>query len=186
MSHFEYIMVMVSIIQGLGLTLALRGISRLVRSAKREVAVVLWAVFLVFLYLQNWWAFWDMASVEEWNFIKFLFISLYVCIVYAMTELLLPMSAPQDTDWRVHYLAIRKWFCGLLVVLVFLGVTLSIYIVGVPLLHPYRIMQSMFLLMAILGWLTAGVGVHRWIAALMLVVLLASQVVFRLFPGLSG
>ena len=86
MSHFEYIMVMVSIIQGLGLTLALRGISRLIRSPNREIAVVVWAVFLVFLYLQNWWAFWDMASVENWNFFQFLLVSLFVCVMYAMTE----------------------------------------------------------------------------------------------------
>ena len=186
MSHFEYIMVMVSIIQGLGLTLALRGISRLIRSRQREPAVLLWAIFLVLLYLQNWWAFWDMEGVVEWNLIKFLFISLYVCVVYAMTDLMLPMSAPQDTDWRVHFLAVRRWFFGLLVVVVFLGILLGTYIGGVPLAHPYRIMQALFLLFAIAGLATAGVGAHRWIAALMLIALLASQVLFRLLPGLSG
>lgn len=186
MSHFEYIMVMVSIIQGLGLTLALRGISRLVRSAKREAAVLLWAVFLVFLYLQNWWAFWDMASVEKWNLVKFLFISFYVCVVYGMTELMLPMAAPSDTDWRAHFLGIRRWFFGLLVLLAFLGISLSVFILNVPLLHPYRTMQFTIILLGIWGWFTASMVAHRWIAALMLLVLLASQVVFRLFPGLSG
>jgi hypothetical protein len=78
MSHFEYIMVMVSIIQGLGITLALRGISRLIRSPHREPVVLLWAVFLVLLYLQNWWAFWDMAAVDDWNIIKFLLVTLFV------------------------------------------------------------------------------------------------------------
>lgn len=186
MSHFEYIMVMVSIIQGLGLTLALRGISRLIRSPHREFAVLTWALFLVLMYLQNWWAFWDMRVIEDWNLITFLSISFYVCVVYAMTELLLPMSAPQDTDWREHFLAVRKWFFVLLVVLVFLGVSLSVFIMGVSLFHPYRIMQSLFLLFGIAGWFAAGIGIHRWIAALMLVALVSSQVLFRLLPGLSG
>ena len=186
MSHFEYIMVMVSIIQGLGVTLALRGISRLIRNPRRETAVVTWAVFLVFLYLQNWWAFWDMAAVEDWNFLKFLFISLYVCVMYAMTELMLPMASSSKTDWSAHFLSVRKWFFGMMMALVFLGVTLNVYISGVPLLHPYRVMQFTILFLAIAGWITPRLAVHRWIAAVVLVVLFTGQILFRLLPGLSG
>jgi hypothetical protein len=186
MSHFEYIMVMVSIIQGLGLTLALRGISRLIRSPNREIAVVVWAVFLVFLYLQNWWAFWDMASVENWNFFQFLLISLFVCVMYAMTELMLPMAASPETDWPAHFLSVRKWFFGMTVVLVFLGVTLNVYISGVPLLHPYRVMQFTILFLAIAGWITPRLAAQRWIATVVLVVLFSGQILFRLLPGLSG
>lgn len=186
MSHFEYIMVMISIIQGLGLTLALRGISRLIRSPRRESAVLLWAVFLVFLYLQNWWAFWDMAAVENWDFLKFLFISLYVCIMYAMTELMLPMASSPETDWPAHFQSVRKWFYSMVMTLVFLGVTLNVYISGVPLVHPYRVMQFTILVLAVSGWITPKPTAHRWIAAMALLVLLAGQIVFRLMPGLSG
>ena len=186
MSHFEYIMVMISIIQGLGLTLALRGISRLIRSAHRETAVLLWAIFLVLLYLQNWWAFWDMAAVGEWNFLKFLFISLYVCVMYAMTELMLPMASTPGTDWPAHFSSIRKWFFGMVVALVVLGISLNVFISGVPLLHPYRIMQLTILFLGIAGWLTPSLAAHRWIAALFLLVLFTGQILYRLMPGLSG
>lgn len=186
MSHFEYIMVMVAIILGLGLTLALRGISRLIRSTRREPAVVLWAIFLVFLYLQNWWAFWDMEGVNDWNILKFLFIALYVCTIYAMTELMLPMASTPDIDWLEHFKSIRKWFFGMTVALAVLGITLSWYISGVPLVHPYRAMQLIILFMAIIGWLTPNVAIHRWIALLFILVLFTGQVLFRLFPGLSG
>lgn len=186
MSHFEYIMVMVSIIQGLGLTLALRGISRLIRSPRRESAVVIWAVFLVFLYLQNWWAFWDMAAVDEWNLLKFLFISLYVCVMYAMTELMLPMASTPETDWSDHFLSVRKWFYGMMVSLVFLGVSLNVYISGIPLWHPYRAMQFTVLGLAIVGWFARPLAAHRLIAAAVLVVLFTGQILFRLLPGLSG
>lgn len=186
MSHFEYIMVMVSIILGLGLTLALRGISRLIRSPRRETAVVLWAIFLVFLYLQNWWAFWDMEVVVDWTILKFLFISLYVCTIYAMTELMLPMTSAPGMDWRSHFNSIRKWFFGMTIVLAMLGIMLSWYITAVPLIHPYRIMQLIILALAIVGWFTPNLTVHRWIAALFIVVLFTGQILFRLFPGLSG
>jgi hypothetical protein len=186
MSHFEYIMVMVSIIQGLGITLALRGISRLVRSPRRESVVVLWAVFLVLLYLQNWWAFWDMAAVEEWTIIKFLFMAVYVCTMYAMTELMLPMASTPDTDWLGHFHSIRKWFFGMLVVLVMLGVTLNWYISGVPLVHPYRIMQLTILSLGVIGWFTSSMAVQRWIVILLFLVLFGGQMLFRLLPGLSS
>ena len=186
MSHFEYIMVMVSIIQGLGITLALRGISRLIRNPRREPVVVLWAVSLVFMYLQNWWAFWDMAAVEDWNIIKFLFISLYVCTMYAMTELMLPMAAPPDTDWRAHFNSVRKWFFGMLAVLVLLGITLNWFVAGVPLLHPYRVMQLTIFALGIIGWFTPNMSVHRWLVISFILVLFGGQILFRLLPGLSG
>lgn len=186
MSHFEYIMVMVSIIQGLGLTLALRGVSHLIRSPRRESAVVIWAVFLVFLYLQNWWAFWDGMVVEHWNFLKFLFIALYVCVMYAMTELMLPMASTPETDWPGHFESVRKWFFGMMVALVLLGVSLNVYITGIPLWHPYRVMQFTILFLAIAGWFTSRLAMHRLIAAVVLAVLFTGQILFRLLPGLSG
>jgi hypothetical protein len=184
-SLFEYIMVMVSIIQGLGITLALRGISRLIRSPHREPVVLLWGVFLVFLYLQNWWAFWDLAAVEDWNIIKFLFIALYVCTMYGMTELILPMASSPDTNWLAHFNSIRKWLFGMLCALAVLAILLNWYISGVPLVHPYRIMQLTVLALGVIGWITPNIVVHRWIAGLLFLVLFGGQVLFRLLPGLS-
>ena len=126
MSHFEYVMVIVSIILGLGLTVILRGLARLARGALPCAVVVVWGFLLLFLFLQNWWAFWDMAAVEEWNLIKFLFVSFYVCNMYAMTELMLPMASASDTDWLAHFNSVRKWFFGMLAVLVVLGITLNV------------------------------------------------------------
>ena len=71
-------------------------------------------------------------------------------------------------------------------VLVFLGVTLNVYISGVPLLHPYRVMQFTILFLAIAGWITPRLTVHRWIATVVLGVLFTGQILFRLLPGLSG
>jgi hypothetical protein len=179
-------MVMVSIIQGLGITLALRGISHLVRSPLREPVVLLWAVFLVFVYLQNWWAFWDLAALDNWTIIKFLLIALYVCSWYAMTELMLPMASSPDTDWLEHFNRVRKWFFGMLVFMAPLGVLLGWYLGGVPLLHPYRIMQLIVFSLAIVGWFTSSISVHRWIVVLTILLVFGAQLLFRLFPHLSG
>jgi len=185
-SHFEFIMVMVSIIQGLGITLALRGISRLIRSPHREPVVLLWALFLVFLYLQTWWAFWDLAAIGVWNIVQFLFVTLYVCTMYAMTELLLPIAAPPETDWLAHFNSVRKWFFGMVVVLAFLGIWLTWYLLGVPLVHPYRIIQLSIFSLGIIGWLTPSLVAHRWIVVLVILVLFSGQALFRLWPHLGS
>ena len=103
-----------------------------------------------------------------------------------MTELLLPMTSAPGMDWRSHFNSIRKWFFGMTIVLAMLGIMLSWYITAVPLIHPYRIMQLIILALAIVGWFTPNLTVHRWIAALFIVVLFTGQILFRLFPGLSG
>lgn len=186
MSHFEYITVMVSIIQGLGITLALRGISRLIRSPKREPVVLLWAAFLIFLYLQTWWALWDLAAIGDWNIYQFLFLALYACTMYAMTELLLPAASPPDTDWLAHFKSVRKWFFGMVVVLALLGISMGWYFLGVPLLHPYRIIQLSIFSLGIVGWLTPSMVAHRWIVVFCLLIMISGQVLFRLWPGLSS
>jgi hypothetical protein len=185
-SHFEFIMVMVSIIQGLGITLALRGISRLIRSPHREPVVLLWAVFLVFLYLQTWWAFWDLGAIGVWNIIQFLFVTLYVCTMYAMTELLLPIAATPETDWLAHFNSVRRWFFGMVVVLAVFGILLTWYLLGVPLVHPYRIIQLSIFSLGIVGWLTPSLVAHRLIAVLVILVLFSGQALFRLWPHLGS
>lgn len=66
-----------------------------------------------------------------------------------------------------------------------LGITLNTYVSGVPLMHPYRIMQLTIFLLAIIGWITPSMVVQRWIAFLFILVLFSGQILFRLLPGLS-
>jgi hypothetical protein len=106
--------------------------------------------------------------------------------MYAMTELMLPMASSPETDWLAHFNSVRKWFFGMIAVLVLLGVMLNVYISGVPLVHPYRIMQCAIFSLGIIGWLTPNTVVHRWIAVLMILVLFGGQMLFRLWPGLSA
>ena len=61
--------------------------------------------------------------------------------MYAMTELMLPMASSPDIDWLAHFKNVRKWFFDIIIVLAVLGITLNSYVSGVPLVHPYRIMQ---------------------------------------------
>lgn len=186
MTHFEYVMVIVSIILGLGLTLVLRGLSKLARSANPSAVVVVWGFFLLLLFLQTWWAFWDLNQVAQWTQPDFLFVAIYSCILYAMAELMLPMASRLDTDWNAHFLSIRKWYFALQLILAFLAITLTWSQLDVPLTHPYRTVQGFIVIMSLFALSTKNLRVHFWIAVSVTAGLQAGQVIFRLIPGLQG
>ncbi len=186
MSHFEYVMVIVSIILGLGLTVVLRGLSKLARSANPSAVVVIWGFFLLLLFLQSWWAFWDLNQMESWTQPDFMFVAVYCCIMYAMAELLLPMASKPDTDWVGHFLSVRKWYFLLQAFLGMLGITLTWVQLDIPLTHPYRFMQLFIIVMSLLAWSTANMRFHLWIAVTVVTGFVAGQVWFRLIPGLQG
>lgn len=185
MSHFEYVMVIASIILGLGLTVILRGLARLARSARPSAVVVVWGFFLLFLFLQNWWAFWDLEQLPQWTQPSFLFLALYCCIIYAMAELMLPIGATPETDWKEHFLSIRKWYFSLQCLLTVLAMTLTYIWLSVPLTHPYRIFQGFVLLMSVAALATTNLRAHLVIAIAVLSSLLIAQLLFRLLPGLQ-
>ena len=184
MTIFEYLMVFVSIILGLGMTQALRGLSKIARSDTPYSAVTLWAALLVYLHVQVWWALWDLHVIESWNQGYFTFIVLIPCSMFAATELLVPMGTTADTDWRSHYFKVRRWFYAAMIVFTFLATVETYVLLSVPLTHPYRIMQVVMLTLLAVGFASPNPRVQPWIPGLAIVNLAAGQVIFRLLPGL--
>ena len=185
MTIFEYLMVLVSIILGLGLTQVLRGMSRLARSDSAYSVVVIWAVFLFYMHIQVWWALWDLHAVAAWNQALFALLVLIPCSLFGSTELLLPMGATPETDWRAHFIAVRRWFFAMMIVLMSLAVAESRVFLGTPLTHPYRIVQTIVITVLVIGFASGKPRIQPWLAAGALGAVLAGQVLFRLLPGLN-
>ena len=184
MDHFEYVMVIVSIILGLSLTQVLRGLSKLARSAQPSVIVVLWAFLLFLLHLQVWWAFWDLNQVKLWTQFYFVFVALIPCTLFGMTELLMPLASKPDTRWEDHFLSIRLWFFRLFLFFIVVAILETWLILKVPLTHPYRGIQTFMFGLGALGLLTTNLRIHRWIVVAVIVCMIFAQVAFRLLPGL--
>lgn len=185
MSLFEYLMVMVSIILGLSITQVLRGLSKLARSPNRSVVVTLYGTFLFALHVQTWWALWDLSTVPEWNFVFFLLLISLPSVLFATTELLFPMATTAETDWHAHYESVRKWFLSVLAFWTVLALLETRIFMGVPLTHPYRIVQLSILSLIVAGLLLPARRAQVWIAGSVLFLLIAGQLVFRLLPGLA-
>ena len=182
MSLFEFLMVMVAIILGLGATQALRGLSRIARSKKPSAAVVMWAIALFYLYIQVWWAFWDLHAFDGWTQFLYYFQLAIPCAIFGATELLVPMGMQADADWREHFQQVRIWFYSVFSAVVILGILFSWVFFDVPFTHPYRLIQLLGLAIAITGLMVRRPSIHVWLATLYFFTLLSGQMLFRLLP----
>ena len=109
MSDFEYIMVFVSLILGLGITQLLIGVVQIIVNWKRTITFLphTLSIFLIFiLHIQQWWVNYDLnETVEKWHFSYFVLMSLFPIILFIMSRLLFPINWEKDeVNLREFYL----------------------------------------------------------------------------------
>jgi hypothetical protein len=185
MSMFEYLMVLVSIVMGLGITQVLRGLSKIARSRSAYSALTLWALLLFYLHVQVWWALWDLNEVAAWNQFYFTLIVLIPCSLFGATELLLPMGATPETNWRTHFFSVRRWFFALMIAFTVIATLETRILLGVPMSHPYRLMQFAILTLLAIGLVSGNQRIQPWLAGGAIGVAVSGQILFRLLPGLD-
>lgn len=182
MTHFEYIAVAVSIILGLSVIQLLSNLDRVFAQPHRYWLHSLWVLMLFWMLVQNWWAFWDLKDVA-WNLGYFLLWVTYVSALY-LTILALTRTNSAEVSWEEVYFSRTRRFFGLFIFVGVLAILLTWIMLDASLLHPYRYAQySSFAILAILfgskrKWL------HEVLSILFVTIVMLSQVIFRLRPGL--
>ena len=125
MSPFEYTMVLISIIVGLGITHILGSLSNAVHRLRHhgppirlEVTYVTWVAF-IFTWLLNfwWWEFKWNDLTSEFGLGLFMFLALYSIALFSVAVILVPYRLTIVDDSWVYFLSIRSWFYGGLLVL---------------------------------------------------------------------
>lgn len=110
MSLFEFLMVLVSIIVGLGIAEVLTGIARMIRCRgsitgywvhATAVAVVFFAL------LQQWWEVWGLRMVPEWTFFSLLMMLAGPVGLFLIAHLLFPEPMPGANLRDFYYESIR-------------------------------------------------------------------------------
>jgi len=120
MSLFEFLMVLLSIIIGLGLAEILRGIARQIRN--RDSASGYWVhavtVCLVFVaLLQQWWEIWGLQDYSGWSFLGLLMMLTGPIGLFLISYLLFPQPV-KGADYRAHYYGPMRpvWWIAVLTV----------------------------------------------------------------------
>jgi hypothetical protein len=124
MSPFEYAMVLISIIIGLGITHILSSLASAIHPlrddgppVRLEITYLSWVGF-VFVWLVTFWWFefkWSELA-PEFGFGLFSFLVLYAVSLFTLTVILVPRRRWLVGDSWKYFLSIRSWFYGGLLV----------------------------------------------------------------------
>jgi hypothetical protein len=118
MSQFEYIIVLVAVIAGLGVVHLLRGVARFFTApdlCKPYWVHILWT-WNVFQYIVFfWWFVWRWSEVSEWQLLLFFFILIYATCLYLLCAVLYPTDHLGKVDFKTVYMNNRRAFFLLLV-----------------------------------------------------------------------
>ena len=120
MSLFEFLMVFVSIIVGLGVTEILSGLAQRIRHRKTISGywVHYCGVGLVpFALIQNWWELWERRGASDWTFFSLVLMLIAPASMYLIAHLLFPKPI-RDADIRAYYFSQTRpiWSLAMLAV----------------------------------------------------------------------
>jgi hypothetical protein len=111
-----------SIIIGLAITQILKGFRGILLSRARLKLYwpsLVWALLLLAVCGQTWWAQYGMRKIPSWTFLGFSVVELQTVILYMLAAIVFPdFFDERGTDLRAHYFAHTRWFFSLFVALI--------------------------------------------------------------------
>lgn len=152
MTQFQFVMVLLSIIIGLGVTDLLSNVARQINHRTKVTFSWLQSGLVLFIFialLQQWWESWSLQSVESWNFGTMLLMLAGPVGLYIASHMLFPRKI-EDIDLEDHYFGNARifWLLGASVVVV--SALFRPIGFGMPLIDPDNA-ASLFLFFACLG-----------------------------------
>ena len=135
MSPFEYVVVLISIILGLGITQIMTGVADLVHQWEKVKLYwphTLWVVLAFIMHVQEWWITYDLKQAfDTWRLPTFLFFTLYPVSLFILARILFPY-APADgpIDMKTFYYANFRKFFLLFMVLIILSIVSNVILMG--------------------------------------------------------
>jgi cell division protein FtsW (lipid II flippase) len=108
MDPFSYLVVLTSIVLGLGVTRLVGGFGNLMQTRRRKQMYwvhTLWMLNLLLTMTIVWWVAYRWRAQQHWTFFLFLWLILSPTILYLISALLFPDSdeARTVTDWQSYY-----------------------------------------------------------------------------------
>ena len=114
MEMFNYVMVLASVIIGLGVTHLLMGVAGIVQHPGREKIYWIHLVWVAATFLRAifWWWFEFAFSAATWTFALYFFVLVYAVLIYLWCALLFPKDLTGYDGFRDYFYSRRAWFFG--------------------------------------------------------------------------
>jgi hypothetical protein len=177
MSGFEYLIALVSVVAGLGLTRALSGLAKIVhlRNKIRLSGVhIAWTGSILLWLVSYWWFTFLLASVDQWTVLLFMFVLVYGAVIYFLIALLYPDEWDSGADLFENFINNRRWFFGTFVGLGLLDLAdtwIKVRLVGDDLpMIPYMGLMATWFVLGIVGAITPNRTYHKAFAYFWLLV----------------
>ena len=116
MEMFSYVMVLASVIIGLGITHLLQGITSIVQHPGREKFYwvhLLWVAATFLRAIFWWWFEFRLSTTAEWTFTLYVFVLAYAFVIYLWCAFLFPRDLAGYDGFKDYFYSRRRWFFGL-------------------------------------------------------------------------
>ena len=115
MTLSEYILVLLSIVVGLGMTQLLSGVAEIFQRShdtKPYWIHTVWIANLFVTIIHFWWWEFRLVQIQTWTFIPYAFVVCYAVLIYLLVAFLMPQPLGSATDLKDYYYSHRKGFFG--------------------------------------------------------------------------
>jgi hypothetical protein len=111
----EYILVLLSIVVGLGMTQLLSGAAEILQRSHGSRPYWIhtaWMANLFVTIIHFWWWEFRLTQIQTWTFVPYAFVVCYAVLVYLLVAFLMPQPIGATTNLKEYYYSHRKWFFG--------------------------------------------------------------------------
>ena len=116
MDMFNYVMVLASVIIGLGITHLLQGVAGIVQHPDREKVYWIHLAWVAATFLRAifwWWYEFPLSKTAQWTFFLYFFVLFYAFLIYLWCALLFPRDLSGYDGFKEYFYSRKGWFFGL-------------------------------------------------------------------------
>jgi hypothetical protein len=181
MTQFQFVLVLLSMIVGLGIAELLTNFARQIRTRTTTRTYWLHSLFVLFVFialLQQWWEIWSLQSVPQWSFpVMLLMLGGPIC-VFIIAHLTYPETV-EGKDLKAYYYENARLIFTIGIIATIISTSFRPLSFGVPIMDPDNLMSLVGIgILAILA-ISRNEWVHRIFIPVILISLLIDIVVFN-------
>jgi hypothetical protein len=179
MTPFEYVIVLISIILGLGITTILTGVAEWIkhyRNSTLHAPYIIWIIVVFIMHIHEWWECYSLKSIVVWRLPLFLFVVLYPINLYVLAHLLFRRQQDEPFDSKKFYYDRYPAFFICALIGVVLSVIHNLAIEGLHLKDQVVQLFLIIILSTVLITKTRNTVVHLGIASLLLITLVITLI----------
>ena len=182
MTLFEYLAIAFSLVFSFAAVRLVGGLPYALDPLRRYWVHVAFVLHELLRVVAGFWVFWSFRGLQ-WTFPVYLLAFVGPAIVYFLAATLVPEDPSLVTSWEFFYYEIRRrYFLAILCWALAVAVTTTV-LVGLPLLHPFRLVQVGFVTFAIVGASSRSPRVHAVLAVISLALPVIAGLTVLLNPG---